>query len=128
MPTVGFNVETWTHKFKAPGTRRLSVYTCVYIYVYVCVCVTINAEMALFHGNPQQNNPVVEMSPFHPPALMPAGHKIRQALHRTGFGPKMMKKNSLYPAKPALPKPRLRFRPAGIRTGRHPGLDQVLAR
>jgi hypothetical protein len=20
MPTVGFNVETWTHKFKAPGS------------------------------------------------------------------------------------------------------------
>ena len=37
--------------------------------------------------------------------------------------------NSLYPAKPALPKPRLRLRPADIRTGRHPGLDQqALAR
>ena len=23
------------------------------------------AEMALFHGNPRQNNPVDEMSPFH---------------------------------------------------------------
>ena len=64
---------------------------------------------------------------FTPPALMPAGHKNRQALHRTGFGPKMMKKQPL-PAKPALPKPRLRLRPAGIRTGRHPGLDQALAR
>ena len=53
------------------------------------------AEMALFHGNPRQNNPVDEMSPFHPPALMPAGHKNRQALHRTGFGPKMMKKQPL---------------------------------
>ena len=29
---------------------------------------------------------------FTPPALMPAGHKNRQALHRTGFGPKMLKK------------------------------------
>ena len=37
------------------------------------------AEMALFHGNPRQNNPVDEMSPFHPPALMPAGNKNRQA-------------------------------------------------
>ena len=52
-------------------------------------------EMAPFHGNPRQNNPVDEMSPFHPPALMPAGHKNRQALHRTGFGLKMMKKQPL---------------------------------
>ena len=44
------------------------------------------------HG---KNNPVDEMSPFHPPALMPAGHKNRQALHRTGFGPKMVKKQPL---------------------------------
>ena len=52
-------------------------------------------EISLSHGNPRQNNPVDEMSPFHPPALMPAGHKNRQALHRTGFGPKMMKKQPL---------------------------------
>ena len=32
-------------------------------------------EMALFHWNPRQNNTVDEMSPFHPPAFMPAGHK-----------------------------------------------------
>ena len=32
---------------------------------------------------------------FTPPALTPAGHKNRQALHRTGFGPKMMKKQPL---------------------------------
>ena len=64
---------------------------------------------------------------FTPPVLTSAGHKNRQALHRKGFGPKMRKKN-LYPAKPALPKPRLRLHPAGIRTGRHPGLDQALPR
>ena len=51
-------------------------------------------EISLSHGNPRQNNPVDEMSPFHPPALMPAGHKNRQALHRTGFGPKMVKKTA----------------------------------
>ena len=55
------------------------------------------AEMALFHGNPRQNNPVMWMKCllFTPPALMPGGHKNRQALHRTGFGPKMMKKQPL---------------------------------
>ena len=83
-----------------------------------------------FMGTHGKTIPWIKCLLFTPPALTPAGHKNRQALHRTGFGPKMMKKqpNSLYPSKPALPKPRLRLRPAGIRTGRHPGLDQALAR
>ena len=41
---------------------------------------------------------------FTPPALMPAGHKNRQALHRTGFGPKMMKKQPTLPCQTCAAK------------------------
>ena len=63
---------------------------------------------------------------FTPSALTPAGHKNRQALHRTGFGPKMMKKQPL-PCQTCAAKAPPALTP-GIRTGRHPGLDQALAR
>ena len=53
------------------------------------------AEIALFHGNPRQNNLWMKCLLFTPPALTPAGHKNRQTLHRKGFGPKMMKKQPL---------------------------------
>ena len=42
-----------------------------------------------------EENPLDEMAPFHLPALMPAGHKNRQAYPRTGFGPEMSKKRPL---------------------------------
>ena len=45
------------------------------------------AEMALFHGNPRQNTPVDEMSPFHTACAYARRALNRQALHRTGFGP-----------------------------------------
>ena len=59
--------------------------------------------------------------------LRPPGRRTGRPFIEQVLGLKWWK-NSLYPAKPALPKPHLRLRPAGIRTGRHPGLDQALAR
>ena len=44
-----------------------------------------------FSRKSKEENPLDEMVPFNLPALMPAGHKNRQAHPRTGFGPEMLK-------------------------------------
>ena len=48
-----------------------------------------------FSWKSKEENPLDETVPFNLPALMPAGHKNRQAHPRTGFGPEMIKKAAI---------------------------------